>query len=184
MKMILSNRSNIISVDLDAIPEGCKRVEDRNLTTPLKAVKNETEISHVVESHIQDGVAMVNFFYWLEQNLGKERISEITVSEKLEYFRRQRPNNAGPSFATICGYKEHAAMMHYFATAESDYELEKAEMLLIDSGGQYYGGTTDITRTIVLGPITEERDALYLGSKGAYCLHWVSPRCDWSNLDV
>ena len=179
---------NIISVRLDsAIPEGCKRVEDRNLTTPLKAVKNETEISHVVESHIQDGVAMVNFFYWLEQNLGKERISEITVSEKLEYFRRQRPNNAGPSFATICGYKEHAAMMHYFATAESDYELEKAEMLLLDSGGQYYGGTTDITRTIVLGPITEEQRLhftlvvkAHIGLARAKFLHGATG----SNLDV
>ena len=99
---------------------------------------------------------MVKFLYWLDQNIGKIPMSEISVTEKLEDFRREQKDFVEPSFDTIAGYKEHAAMMHYSATKESDYSLEKEGMLLIDSGGQYLDGTTDITRTIVLGPISEE----------------------------
>jgi len=141
----------------DAMASGCKKVEDTSIVTRLKAVKNEVEIDNLKKAHVRDGVAMVKFLYWLEQNLGGEKITEITVGEKLEEFRRQQEDFMGPSFATIAAYKDHAAMMHYQATPEICHTIEREGFLLIDSGGQYLGGTTDITRTIVLGPITERQ---------------------------
>lgn len=141
----------------DAMAKGCKKVEDISIVARLKAVKNEVEIENLKKAHVRDGVAMVKFLYWLEQNLGKEEITEITVAERLEEFRRQQEGFVGPSFATIAAYKDHAAMMHYQATPETCYTLEREGFLLIDSGGQYLGGTTDITRTVVLGPITDRQ---------------------------
>jgi len=141
----------------DAMAKECKKVEDLSIVARLKAVKNEVEIENLKKVHVRDGAAMVKFLYWLEQNLGKEEITEITVAERLEEFRRQQEGFMGPSFATIAAYKDHAAMMHYQATHETCYTLEKEGFLLIDSGGQYLGGTTDITRTIVLGPITDRQ---------------------------
>lgn len=140
----------------NGIPEECEVVEGRDITTDLKAVKNEVEIKNLKNAYIKDGVALVKFMYWLDQNLGKTEITEVTVGEKLEEFRSMGEKFVEPSFDTIAGYKEHAAMMHYSATEETAYPLKKEGMLLIDSGGQYYDGTTDITRTLVLGPITEE----------------------------
>lgn len=140
----------------NGIPKSCKIVEGTNITTNLKAIKNEVEIKNLKNSYIKDGVALVKFLYWLDKNIGKTTISELTVGEKLEEFRSQQSNFVEPSFDTIAAYKDHAPMMHYSATEESSYQLSKEGMLLIDSGGQYLDGTTDITRTIVLGPITEE----------------------------
>lgn len=140
----------------NGIPKTCTIVEGNNFTTDLKAIKNSVEIKNLKNSYIKDGVALVKFMYWLDENIGKTPISEISVTEKLEEFRSQQKDFIEPSFDTIAGYKEHAAMMHYSATEESDYQLKKEGMLLIDSGGQYLDGTTDITRTLVLGPITEE----------------------------
>ena len=140
----------------NGIPKSCSIVEGRNITTDLKAIKNSVEIENLKNSYIKDGVALVKFMYWLKENIGKTPISEISVAEKLIEFRSQQKDFVEPSFNTIAGYKEHAAMMHYSATEESDYQLKKESMLLIDSGGQYLDGTTDITRTLVLGPITEE----------------------------
>ena len=93
--------------------------------------------------------------YWLKTNIGKMKITEISAADKLEELRRNDKECFDLSFPTIAGYKEHAAMMHYSATEESDYELKQEGMLLVDSGGQYYTGTTDITRTYILGDITE-----------------------------
>jgi Xaa-Pro aminopeptidase len=141
----------------EAVVKDCKKVEDTNITTKLKAVKNEVEIENLKKIHICDGVAMVKFLYWLDENLGRRQITEVTVAEKLEEFRRQQEGFMGPSFATIAAYKDHAAMMHYQAIQENCYTLEREGFLLVDSGGQYLGGTTDITRTIVLGPITDRQ---------------------------
>ena len=140
----------------DGIPSECKIVEGMNITTMLKAVKNDVEIKNLKNAYIKDGVALVKFLYWLDENLGKVKMSEMSVSDKLEEYRKEQENYVEPSFDTIAAYKDHAPMMHYKATKESDYELSREGMLLIDSGGQYLDGTTDITRTIVLGPITEE----------------------------
>jgi len=138
------------------IPEDVKKVDQHNPTLFFKAVKNEVELKNIRNSHIKDGVAFTKFMYWLKNNVGKIEITEISASQKLEDLRREQEGFFEPSFSTIAGYKEHAAMMHYSATPETDYKLESEGMFLIDSGGQYYDGTTDITRTMVLGPISDE----------------------------
>lgn len=140
----------------NAIKEEVGKVEAQNITTKMKGIKSEVELENMRIAHIKDGVAMVKFLYWLDNNLGKERITEISATNKLEEFRKEGENFKGISFGTIAGYKEHAAMMHYSATEDSDYELEKRGMFLVDSGGQYLEGTTDITRTMVLGELTQE----------------------------
>lgn len=133
-----------------------KIINEMNITTKLKAIKNEVEIANTEKSQVRDGVAMVKFIKWLKDNLGKEKITEISASKKLTEFRSKGENYKGDSFGTIAGYKEHAAMMHYSATEATDYELKQEGMFLVDSGGQYLDGTTDITRTFILGNITEE----------------------------
>ena len=138
------------------ISEDVKIIENLNITTSLKAVKNEVEIKNMEVSQVRDGVAMVKFIKWLKENVGKINVTEISASDKLEEIRAKGENFKGLSFNTIAGYKDHAAMMHYSATEESQYELNSEGMLLIDSGAQYLDGTTDITRTFILGPITEE----------------------------
>lgn len=139
-----------------SINEESSIIEDLNITTKLKAVKNDIEIKNLKACQIRDGVAMVRFMKWLKENIGKIEISEISASEKLEEFRSLGELFKGISFDTIAAHKEHGAMMHYFPTKESDYTLERYGFLLIDSGGQYLDGTTDITRTFVLGDLTEE----------------------------
>lgn len=134
----------------------CTIIEKLNITTNLKAIKNEIEIANFENAHIKDGVAMVKFIKYLKDNIGKEKITEISASKKLSELRSQGELAKGDSFGTIAGYKEHAAMMHYSATPGSDYELKPQGLFLVDSGGQYLDGTTDITRTFVLGDITEE----------------------------
>lgn len=143
------------------INKNVKIINELNYTTKLKAIKNEVEIENIEKSQIRDGVAMVKFMKWLKENVGKVKITEISASDKLRSFRAEGENYKGDSFGTIAGYKDHAAMMHYSATKETDYELKKEGMLLIDSGAQYLDGTTDITRTFILGPITEEEKRDY-----------------------
>ena len=138
-----------------------KIIREVNITTNLKAIKNEVEIANWEVSQVRDGVAMIKFIKWLKSNIGKEKITEISASEKLRSYRAEGENYKGDSFGTIAGYKEHAAMMHYSATEASDYELKPEGMFLIDSGAQYLDGTTDITRTLILGPITSEEKRDY-----------------------
>ncbi len=140
----------------DSINSECKKVEIDEITTILKGVKNETELANIRQCQISDGIAMVKFLIWLENNVEKEKITEITVDEKLEFYRRQQRNSLGPSFKTIAGYKEHGAMMHYTATEESRYVLENRGLMVVDSGGQYLNGTTDITRTVVFDDVSDE----------------------------
>ena len=132
------------------------KIEDRvNPSQLMKAMKNEIELENNRKVHIKDAVAMTKFMYWLKTNIGKEKMSEIIASDYLEKLRKAQ-GAIDLSFNTISAYKEHAAMMHYSATPESDVELKKEGMLLVDSGGQYMEGTTDITRTFVLGEISDE----------------------------
>ena len=140
----------------DSINPECRIIKDINISTKLKACKNETEIKNFKEAHIKDGVAMVKFLFWLHQTVGKEEVTELSATEKLEEFRKQGKNYMGPSFGTISGYKEHGAIVHYSSTPETDVKLQTESFLLLDSGGQYLEGTTDITRTIPLGNLTEE----------------------------
>ncbi|HUH18501.1 aminopeptidase P family protein [Albibacterium sp.] len=143
------------------IPSSCNKIEDTNPSTFLKSIKNETELAHTRETMIRDGIALSRFFYWLEQNLGKITISEITVAEKLKEYRAEQKDFVGESFDTIAGYKEHGALPHYKATPDSNVNLELDGLLLIDSGGQYITGTTDITRVISLGNLTDDQKKDY-----------------------
>ncbi len=128
----------------------------QNPTALMKAIKNPVEIENIRKAHIKDGVAMTKFIYWLKKNIGKIPMDEISVADYLNSLRRGQEGNLGLSFPTISAYGANAAMCHYSATEESNAKLEARGFYLVDSGGQYYEGTTDITRTIALGELTDE----------------------------
>lgn len=162
-----------------------KMIEGRNLTLLPKAVKNPIEITNMMKAHRKDAVACIKFIYWLKklanksrekneenkclngENLilfeeergenGKKRLTEITAAEKLEEYRCMQDHYLGPSFHTIVGYAQHGAIVHYSATPETDLPFQAESLVLIDSGGHYMEGTTDITRTIALGNLTQEQ---------------------------
>ncbi len=140
-----------------SIPPHCQKTDKISIPAVLKTCKNENEIKNIRNALIKDGVALVKFFRWLEQNIDKGEITEITLDEQLTHFRQQQPGFMGNSFGTIAGYKDHGAIIHYSATEETAYTLKPEGMLLLDSGGQYVDGTTDITRTICLGKPTDEQ---------------------------
>ena len=139
-----------------AIPSQCGIINGIDITTKLKAIKNPIEIQNQKNAYIKDGVALVKFLYWLDKNAGNTIVTEMSASEKLLEFRKEQEGFIEPSFNTISAYKENAAMMHYSASETSNAEIKREGLYLIDSGGQYFDGTTDITRTVVMGPITEE----------------------------
>lgn len=122
----------------------------------MKAIKNDIEIKNTINAHIKDGVAFTKFMHFLKTNIKTGQLSEISVSDYLEKERKKQNGFVDLSFNTICAYKEHAAMMHYSATKNTDYHLETNGLILIDSGGHYLEGTTDITRTISLGKISQD----------------------------
>ena len=131
-------------------------VDMANPTTLMKAVKNSTEQENLRKAHLMDGVAVTKFMYWLKTNVGKVPMTEVSASDYLESLRGSNPTYIEPSFATICAYGANGAIIHYTATPESYSEIQAKGMLMVDSGGHYYEGSTDITRTFVLGEITEE----------------------------
>lgn len=138
------------------IPEHTKKVEMDNPTVLFKAIKNSIELENIRKAHVKDGVAITKFMYWLKENIGKIKITEISACNKLEEFRKMQDNYLWQSFDPICAFGEHAAMMHYTSTPETDVELKKGSFILMDTGGNYYEGSTDITRTIVLGEVDEK----------------------------
>ena len=127
----------------------------------LKAVKNEREQLGFKSAMLRDGIAMVKFLKWLDENIGKQTLTEISVSDKLERLRAEQPLYRGLSFDTIAGYEAHGAIVHYEATPETDAALQASGLLLLDSGAQYQDGTTDITRTVALGLLTDEQRRVY-----------------------
>lgn len=141
---------------VSSLNEDITIIDKPNPTLIMKAVKNQTEVDNTRAAHVKDGVAVTKFMYWLKNNIGKTKITEISASDYLENLRKEQENFLGISFNTISAYGANAAMMHYSATPESDTELKPEGFLLVDSGGHYYEGTTDITRTFALGPITDE----------------------------
>lgn len=137
------------------IPSDVEKINSFNPCMLFKCIKNEVELDNIRKSHIKDGVAMTKFMYWLKTNIGKIYMDEVSVDEQLLKFRREQDGFIEPSFNTIAGYKDHGAIIHYSATKESAYELKGEGLLLVDSGGQYYDGTTDITRVYVLGEVED-----------------------------
>ena len=136
-------------------------VEEESPVKRMKTVKNEREIAGFRSAMLKDGIAMVKFLKWLSECSDYSEYSEISVSDKLESLRAEQPLFRGISFDTIAGYGAHGAIVHYEATPETDIPLEPSGLLLLDSGAQYLDGTTDITRTIALGPLTEEMKRVY-----------------------
>jgi len=144
-----------------SIPEGCKVVCEPQLTALPKARKNATELEQWARVQELDGAAMVRFWKWLEETVPGGGVTECTAADRLEAFRRSCPDCVDISFSSISGYGPNAAMMHYFPRPESCAALESEGFYLIDSGGQYLGGTTDITRTFALGKLSEEQKTDY-----------------------
>ena len=162
-------------------------VEKNNPTELLKAIKNPVELAHMEEIYLKDSVALTKFIYWLKTNIGKQEITEITAADYLEKLRRQIPECIDLSFPSISAYGANAAMMHYEPTPDNHAVLKPKGLYLIDSGGQYLGGTTDVTRTIVLGPLTEEEKLHYTavaaGMLQLMYARWIHG-CTGRNLDI
>lgn len=162
-------------------------VEKKSPTELLKAIKNPVELANMEKLYLKDSVALTRFIYWLKTNIGKMEITEITAADRLEEFRLEIPECLGLSFPTIGGYKANAAMMHYAATPENAAVLAPEGLFLVDSGGQYRGATTDVTRTIVLGPISDEVKMHYT-AVAAGMLQLTNARwiygCTGRNLDI
>ncbi len=138
------------------IAEHAEILDGANPTELMKAVKNPVELAHMQEVFIKDSAALCKFIYWLKNNIGKIPMTELSAAQHLDHLRSEVEGYLDLSFPTISAYRANAAMMHYEATPESHASLAPEGMLLVDSGGQYLGGTTDVTRTIVLGPVTDE----------------------------
>lgn len=142
---------------LDHLDSGVKLVEGLNPTTLAKSQKSEADAQHIRKAMEQDGAALCEFFAWLESAWGRERITELTIDEKLTAARERRPDYVSLSFNTIAAFNANGAMPHYHATEEEHAVIEGDGLLLIDSGGQYLGGTTDITRMVPVGTPTQEQ---------------------------
>ena len=172
---------------VDTIPSECKIVWQPSPIALAKACKTEVELQGIRNAMISDGVAMVEALHWIEKAVGHQTITEITVEEKLRECRGKQPHFMGESFGSIVGYAEHGAIVHYSATPETASEIKPASFLLIDSGGQYQSGTTDITRTVHLATPTEQEMVDYtLVLKGMIALARAvfTPNTRGSNLDM
>lgn len=138
------------------IPDECRIIDIPSPVDLMKSIKNETEVEGFHNAMERDGVALVRFFMWLEKAVQNEDIEELTIVEKLVEYRSQQDYFVGESFDTIAGYQENGAIVHYHVTDESSKKIKPEGFLLIDSGAQFFDGTTDITRTVSLGDITEQ----------------------------
>jgi Xaa-Pro aminopeptidase len=185
--VVLMNCSTVNYRICSGLKAGVKVVDASNPTELMRAIKNPVEVDNTRAAHVKDGVAFTKFMYWLKTNIGKLPMTEISASDYLEQCRRAQENFIELSFTTICAYGANAAMMHYAATPESDAVLKPEGFLLVDSGGHYFEGTTDITRTMALGPITDEMRAHFT----AVCrsnLNLANAKflygCNGQNLDI
>lgn len=158
---ILMNSAKTNYAIYSAIRPGCLIINGASPVALLKAIRNKQEIAGIHAAMQRDGVALVKFLKWLDEAVPAGKETEISVDKKLHTFRAAQPLYMGESFDTIAGYKEHGAIVHYEATPETDVTLKSEGFLLLDSGAQYLDGTTDITRTIALGPLTEEEKTDY-----------------------
>lgn len=160
-KAILIDPKRTCFAVFDSVPDSIKIVEKINPSTTLKAIKNKVEIENNRHTFVKDGVALTKFFKWLEENVGSEELSELSIADKLRGFREDQDGFVDVSFTTIAGYLDHGALPHYSANEKSNYTLRPKGLLLVDSGGQYKTGTTDITRVVSLGGLTQEEKEDY-----------------------
>lgn len=145
----------------ESIRKDCSIVNESSALVMMRAIKNPIETKNLRKAHILDGVAVTKFMYWLKQNVGKMDLDEYSAQEKLLEFRKEGSGFIEPSFTTICAYGANAAMMHYSAPQVGSTPIEKKDFLLVDSGGQYVYGTTDVTRTFVMGKTDKEHKKWY-----------------------
>ena len=141
----------------NSIPSRLKIIEDISLPSRMKARKNKTEIGNISVAMIKDGVALTKFFRWIENNTGLLPMTELSLAARLQEMRAEQEEYLGPSFSSIVAINEHAALPHYSATPESNATLGDNCILLVDSGSQYMGGTTDITRTVSSGKSVQQQ---------------------------
>lgn len=160
-KKVLLSRANVNSRLVSNIPSEVTILDEPNLTLLPKAVKNKTEMENERIAHIKDGIAVTKFIHWLKKNVTRTTITELSAAEKLYQFRSKQEHFLGDSFDPIIAYGTHAAIVHYSATEATDIPLEARGMVLADTGGHYLEGTTDITRTIVLGPVTAKEKKFF-----------------------
>ena len=138
-----------------------EKVEEESPVKRMKTIKNDTEIEGFRRAMLKDGIALVKFLHWLKPAVEAGGQTEMSIDQKLTALRAEQPLYRDISFDTIAGYQAHGAIVHYEATAETDIPLKPEGFLLLDSGAQYLDGTTDVTRTIALGPITDEQKKIY-----------------------
>ncbi len=143
------------------IPNSVKRILDTNPSTNLKAIKNDVEVNNTRKAMVKDGVAITQFLKWVKDNVGKIEMTELSAAAQLKKFRAAQDGFIGESFNTISGYRAHGALPHYAANEKSDVSIKAEGLFLVDSGGQYRYGTTDITRVIPMGNNTEEEKTDY-----------------------
>lgn len=153
---VLLCRNAVNSRLVSSIPANVEILDEENPTLLPKAIKNPTEVANERAAHVKDGVALTKFIYWLKTNVGKIPMTELSAEEHLYELRAAQEHFMGNSFDPIISYGTHAAIVHYSATQETDIPIEPRGLLLADTGGQYLEGTTDVTRTIVMGPLTDE----------------------------
>ncbi len=158
---VLLNKKQVSIRLLTCFPEGVQLTDRSNPTEAMKAVKNETELSNLREAHRKEGLAFTRLMHWVKENAGRGTVTELLTADYLEQRRREQGNYLGHSFSPICAYGPHGAMVHYSATKESDVRLEGSGLFLVDAGGHYLEGTTDTTRTFVLGEISEEQKRMF-----------------------
>ncbi len=168
---ILLNPSTTSVALFNSISKDSGIIEDISIPARLKAIKNKTEIENICRVMVKDGVALTRFFYWFDNNTGKNSLTEVSLTGKLQEFRSEQHDFLGPSFETIAAFNENSALPHYTPEAGKGAEIGARGILLIDSGGQYMGGTTDITRTIPVGiPSAQQKKDFTLILKGNIAL--------------
>lgn len=166
IEKVVSDLSPSLSILLDPdrvnyalyrrLPKNMEVIETENPEILMKCIKNDTEIKNIKIAHMKDAAAHTKFMYWLKKNIGKMEITEISAAEKLEAFRREQGGYLEASFEPISAFAEHGAIVHYSASAESNAVLSEGKLLLTDTGGHYMEGSTDITRTVALGEVSQK----------------------------
>ena len=184
---VLVDKGSTSAIVASVLGKGCEVVYGKNPTNLLKAMKNPVEIANMKHYYLQDSVALTKFIYWVKNHPDKESLTEISAGAKLDSLRAEIPGFIELSFPTISAYQANAAMMHYDATEENQAHLAAEGFYLVDSGGQYMGATTDVTRTISLGALTENQKKHYtltaLGMLDLADAVWLYG-CTGRNLDI
>lgn len=168
------------------LPGQTKTVWKENPEIMMKCVKNPTEVENIRRAHLKDGIAHTKFMYWLKKNAGAKELTELEASKKLEAFRAEQEGFLWPSFAPICAYGKHGAIVHYSANEETNAQILEGGLLLTDTGGNYLEGSTDITRTVAIGEVSqEEKNHFTLVAAGMLRLSAVRflYGCSGANLD-